>query len=128
VGPWGYDPVRRVPLCDHWRVPVEVTEDVVFYASAYCDRLRSNQWSWPQVGIYFSDEWAGEVGLALLGGTGDRSSRRVAILPWSDGGVPSIPEETERVLDLPSKPHNPAASSSLAATLATDGPGPRSLQ
>ena len=25
VGPWGFDPVRRVPLCDHWRVPVEVT-------------------------------------------------------------------------------------------------------
>jgi hypothetical protein len=100
VGPWGYDPVRRVPLCDHWRVSVEVTEDAIFYASAYCDRPRSRQWSWPQVGIYFSDVWAGEVGLASYSWAGPVIGPRseIAVLPWPDGGAPLVPEETERVL------------------------------
>jgi protein-tyrosine phosphatase len=51
--------------------------------------------------LYFSDVWAGEVGLTSYSWAGPVIGPRaeIAILPWSDGGAPLVPEETERVLD-----------------------------
>jgi hypothetical protein len=100
LGSWDFDPAPRLPLCDHWRVPVHVAEDVVVHASAYCDHPRSYRWSWPEIGIYFSDVWAGEVGLASCSWAGPVIGPRgeIAVLPWPDGGAPLVPEEAERVL------------------------------
>ncbi len=45
----------RPPACTHWRQPVEIAQETVVYASAYCDRPRTHRWEWPQIGIYLSD-------------------------------------------------------------------------
>lgn len=103
--PWGWGPPFRSPitrsnLCNHWRQPVEIAQETVVYASAYCDRPRNYRWDWPQIGIYLSDAWAGEVVLASFAWAGPEIGPRaeIAILPWPDGGTPLFPRDTERVL------------------------------
>lgn len=92
--------IVRSNLCNHWRQPVEIAHETIVYASAYCDRPRIYRWEWPQIGIYLSDVWAGEVGLASLAWAGPVIGPRaeIAILPWPDGGAPTCPRDTERAL------------------------------
>jgi hypothetical protein len=97
--PFDFGKGIRQPLCHHWRQPVEVAQETVVYASAYMDRPRTQDWSWPDVGVYLSERWIEDVPLASFHWAGPvlGPSAQIVVLPCPDGGCPLYEDETERV-------------------------------
>jgi hypothetical protein len=115
------------PMCRHWRQPVEIFPGVRVHASAYCDRPRTDELVWPQVGVYLSDAWAGEAGLASYYWAGPVIGPRteVAILPWPDGGIPLYPEETRKVLAYALRAAQAGRFVEIGCHVGTGAPAPR---
>jgi len=93
-------PGMRPVLCRHWRQQVEIEPGVIVHASAYMDRPRSDDWEWPDIGVYLSERWIEEMPMASFYWAGPTlgPSSQVALLPCPDGGCPLYETETERVL------------------------------
>lgn len=96
---WGDDTLHRF-YCDHWRQPVTIEDDIVVYASAYCDRRGNAPWRPLDVGIYLSPCWAHEFTLASRRWAGPAVGVRaeLALLTWPDGGPPGALDDSARVL------------------------------
>jgi len=90
----------RPTLCRHWRQRVEIEPDVVVHASAHLDRPRTDDWDWPEIGVYLSERWIEEMPMASSCWAGPRLGphSQVALLPCPDGGWPLYEKETEQVL------------------------------
>ncbi|MCA1706184.1 MAG: hypothetical protein LC808_24130 [Actinobacteria bacterium] len=90
----------RPTFCRHWRQQVEIEPGVVVHASAYMDRPRTDDWEWPEIGIYLSERWIEEMPMASFHWAGPTlgPSSQVALLPCPDGGWPLYEKETEQVL------------------------------
>lgn len=90
----------RPALCRHWRQPVEIEPGVIVHASAYMDRPRTDEWDWPEIGVYLSERWIEEMPMASFHWAGPTlgPSNQVALLPCPDGGWPLYEKDTERVL------------------------------
>jgi hypothetical protein len=87
-------------LCRHWRQRVEIAPGIIVHASAYMDRPHTNDWDWPEIGIYLSEQWIEEVPMASFRWAGPPvgPGSQVALLPCPDGGWPLYQKETEQVL------------------------------
>jgi hypothetical protein len=79
---------------------VEIEPGVIVHASAYMDRPRSDDWDWPDIGIYLSERWIEEMPMASFYWAGPTlgPSSQVALLPCPDGGWPLYGKESEQVL------------------------------
>lgn len=90
----------RPTLCRHWRQRVEIEPGVVVHASAYMDRPRTDDWDWPEIGIYLSERWIEEMPMASFYWAGPTlgPGSQVALLPCPDGGWPLYEKETQQVL------------------------------
>lgn len=90
----------RPALCRHWRQRVEIEPGVVVHASAYMDRPRTDEWDWPEIGVYLSERWIEEMPMASFHWAGPTigPGSQVALLPCPDGGWPLYEKETQQVL------------------------------
>lgn len=91
--------VRPVP-CRHWRQPVEIEPGVTVHASAYMDRPSTDEWEWPEIGVYLSERWIEEMPMASFHWAGPTLGpcSQVALLPCPDGSWPLYEKDTQRVL------------------------------
>lgn len=80
----------RPTLCRHWRQRVEIEQSVFVHASAYLDRPRTDEWDWPEIGVYLSERWIEKVPMSSSCWAGPSLGPRcqVALLPCPDGGCP----------------------------------------
>ena len=90
----------RPTFCRHWRQQVEIEPGVVVHASAYMDRPRTDDWEWPEIGVYLSERWIEEMPMASFYWAGPTlgPDSQVALLPCPDRGWPLYEKETEQVL------------------------------
>jgi hypothetical protein len=95
-----FQPAMRPVLCRHWRQRVEIEPGVIVHASAYMDRPRSDDWDWPEIGVYLSERWIEEMPMASFYWAGPTlgPSSQVALLPCPDGGWPLYEKETQQIL------------------------------
>jgi hypothetical protein len=64
------------------------------------DRPRSDDWDWPEIGVYLSERWIEEMPMASFYWAGPSLGPQQlgCITPLSDGGRPLDESETEQVL------------------------------
>jgi hypothetical protein len=93
-----------VPLCSHWREPVDLLGGVVVFASAWFDRPmrgRVVDMDWPDVGFYLDGSWA-SAALVCSPGFRPPFARRprgqIVFYPWPDLGLPRDPRRFKRAL------------------------------
>jgi len=120
-----------VPLCRHWREPVDLLDGVVVFASAWFDRPmrgRIVDMDWPDVGFYLDGSWA-SAALVCSPGFRPPFARRprgqIVVYPWPDLGLPQDPRRFKRALNGCSSRPPKGAGWRSAAPEATVGPAPR---